>query len=115
MLGAGRKDESGDFTKGAGLSEEQCDLIMNFVGASQIVRGLIRFEANQLRQDDPAVAVLFDKVEEFGGYDYLFEKHETIEYGSLWNSRVVEYLDTLVLGSKEGDEGVKELAAIACS
>jgi histidyl-tRNA synthetase len=29
LLGAGRKDESGDFTKGAGLSEEQVRILMN--------------------------------------------------------------------------------------
>jgi histidyl-tRNA synthetase len=31
LLGAGRKDESGDFTKGAGLDEEQIDTILSFV------------------------------------------------------------------------------------
>ena len=33
LLGAGRKDESGDFTKGAGLSNEQADVILAFTGA----------------------------------------------------------------------------------
>ncbi|HSF93634.1 MAG TPA: histidine--tRNA ligase [Thermohalobaculum sp.] len=33
LLGAGRKDESGDFTKGADLSAEQADLVMGFVSA----------------------------------------------------------------------------------
>jgi len=33
LLGEGRKDESGDFTKGAGLSRDQSDLIMAFVDA----------------------------------------------------------------------------------
>jgi histidyl-tRNA synthetase len=33
LLGAGRKDESGDFTKGAALSAEQSDIIMGFVSA----------------------------------------------------------------------------------
>ncbi len=32
LLGAGRKDESGDFTKGAGLEEEQIDKVLFFVG-----------------------------------------------------------------------------------
>jgi histidyl-tRNA synthetase len=31
LLGTGRKDESGDFTKGAGLDEEQIDTILSFV------------------------------------------------------------------------------------
>ena len=33
LLGEGRKDESGDFTKGAGLSGEQADIGMGFVSA----------------------------------------------------------------------------------
>jgi histidyl-tRNA synthetase len=33
LLGAGRKDESGDFTNGAGLSAEQAEVIMGFTSA----------------------------------------------------------------------------------
>ncbi len=33
LLGEGRKDESGDFTKGAGLADEQASLIVEFMGA----------------------------------------------------------------------------------
>jgi histidyl-tRNA synthetase len=33
LLGDGRKDDSGDFTKGAGLSEEQADVILGFMDA----------------------------------------------------------------------------------
>jgi histidyl-tRNA synthetase len=33
LLGTGRKDESGDYTKGADLSPEQSDIIMGFVSA----------------------------------------------------------------------------------
>jgi histidyl-tRNA synthetase len=32
LLGAGRKDESGDFTKGAGLTEEKTDVVMSMLG-----------------------------------------------------------------------------------
>jgi len=35
LLGQGRKDSSGDFTKGAGLSDGQIDTIMAFVGAKR--------------------------------------------------------------------------------
>ncbi len=33
LLGEGRKDASGDFTKGAGLSAEQAEIVMGFMGA----------------------------------------------------------------------------------
>ncbi|MEM9474495.1 MAG: histidine--tRNA ligase [Pseudomonadota bacterium] len=36
LLGAGREDESGDFTKGAGLSEAQADKVMAFVSAGGV-------------------------------------------------------------------------------
>ena len=35
LLGAGRKDESGDFTKGAGLSAEQAEVVMGFTSAKR--------------------------------------------------------------------------------
>lgn len=35
LLGEGRKDESGDFTKGAGLADAQADLVMGFVSAGR--------------------------------------------------------------------------------
>ena len=36
LIGAGRKDESGDFTKGAGLSEAQADTVMGFMSAKRV-------------------------------------------------------------------------------
>ncbi len=46
LLGAGRKDESGDFTKGAGLNEEQIAHIMAFVSAGHdtVVQTLANLE-----------------------------------------------------------------------
>lgn len=35
LLGAGRKDESGDFTDGAGLDEAQADVVMGFMSAGR--------------------------------------------------------------------------------
>ncbi len=35
LLGRGRKDESGDFTEGAGLSDAQSDIVMGFVSAQR--------------------------------------------------------------------------------
>lgn len=35
LLGEGRKDESGDFTKGAGLSSEQAEVVMGFTNAKR--------------------------------------------------------------------------------
>ena len=35
LLGVGRKDDSGDFTKGAGLSDAQADVVMGFISAKR--------------------------------------------------------------------------------
>ena len=35
LLGEGRKDESGDYTKGAGLSAEQAEIVMGFMSAKR--------------------------------------------------------------------------------
>ena len=35
LMGEGRKDESGDFTKGAGLTEAQADVVMGFMSAKR--------------------------------------------------------------------------------
>jgi histidyl-tRNA synthetase len=35
LIGEGRMDESGDFTKGAGLSDEQADIVMGFMSAGR--------------------------------------------------------------------------------
>ncbi|MEM7745035.1 MAG: histidine--tRNA ligase [Pseudomonadota bacterium] len=35
LLGAGRKDESGDYTKGAGLTDSQAGIVMGFVSAKR--------------------------------------------------------------------------------
>ena len=35
LLGKGREDSSGDFTKGAGLSDEQADIVMGFMDAKR--------------------------------------------------------------------------------
>ncbi|WP_339108048.1 histidine--tRNA ligase [Thioclava sp. GXIMD4216] len=35
LMGPGRLDDSGDFTKGAGLTPEQCDIVMGFMSAKR--------------------------------------------------------------------------------
>jgi histidyl-tRNA synthetase len=38
LLGEGRKDESGDFTKGAGLGDDQCNLLLAVLSAKNLPR-----------------------------------------------------------------------------
>ncbi|WP_422025556.1 histidine--tRNA ligase [Pyruvatibacter mobilis] len=41
LLGEGRKDDSGDFTEGAGLTADQADTVLAFVGAGDEDRGKV--------------------------------------------------------------------------
>jgi len=59
LLGAGRKDESGDFTKGAGLSPSMADAIMSVVLNEPYIAG---------SPSDPEVAAYTAKVESTQNY-----------------------------------------------
>ncbi|WJR67995.1 histidine--tRNA ligase [Neorhizobium sp. CSC1952] len=86
LLGPGRKDESGDFTKGAGLSEESVEFVVSFL------RG-------QVREVSTKQFVGHTFVGAFGSFAQDIE-------GKLGSLR--EQLST----SKGGVEGVDELLAI---
>lgn len=45
LLGAGRKDESGDFTRGAELMPAQIDLILRFFGGGDVMASMREYEA----------------------------------------------------------------------
>ncbi|MEM1373873.1 MAG: histidine--tRNA ligase [Pseudomonadota bacterium] len=49
LLGEGRKDESGDFTKGAGLSEDQIGVIMAFLEANDQMSADLSSQTDLLR------------------------------------------------------------------
>jgi histidyl-tRNA synthetase len=89
LLGEGRKDESGDFTKGAGLTNEQAGFIMAFALAGFYIEN--RNLPN--RGDQPS-----------GGKGHLYPER---------NEWALEYLAEIVGDSPVGAEGVCELREIA--
>ncbi len=107
LLGAGRKDESGDFTKGAGLSDEQAEVVMGFVRANDTVDDKIRTKRSRLDGAEPET----DAVD--------FELPESLRRGIVSvsaagrNAHVLAYLGDLVRGSEVGRAGVAELGEIA--
>ncbi|MBI1417766.1 MAG: histidine--tRNA ligase [Limimaricola sp.] len=110
LLGEGRKDESGDFTKGAGLSDEQAEVVMGFVSANDFVRkslfnsiGTSPREADYLRRGAAAQ----------GNRPKSSEVTQREDFGSVWNVSVLEHLAGLVRGSEVGGNGVNELKQIA--
>ena len=106
LLGAGRKDESGDFTKGAGLSDVQTDTLMRFVRANSEIDQIISQRRAALGHDITLVAERNDLPS-----DVRFAISTASAAGR--NFLTLKYLSELVLGSVVGQEGVFELQQIA--
>lgn len=103
LLGEGRKDESGDFTKGAGLSEAQATHILNFLRIGiEFNRGRERF-SQLLKEVDtnPKARELLQQPMAFFGA------------GSNPNASAAKMLRALVRQSVQGNEGVDELEEMA--
>jgi histidyl-tRNA synthetase len=83
LLGPGRRDESGDFTAGAGLAEEQIQRVTAF------------FQAGELATlDDPQIRVS--------------DLHDPVHRGGHYTAAIANYCSDLMHGSAMGLEGVKE-------
>jgi histidyl-tRNA synthetase len=102
LLGEGRKDESGDFTEGAGLTPDQASVILDFVEASARVGARLDAQAHQ--KD-----VLEPKAGKDAWADLLPGFDAT---GSQENRNVLAFLWELVEHSQIGREGVEELRQI---
>ena len=113
LLGAGRKDESGDFTKGAGLSSEHADKILAFVSTKE--------RASKRSMDDLIRTVkagevqlslwIATEVEYYGNPSGL--PSDRTHAGRYANLLVIQELRELVEDSIIGQQGVEELEEIA--
>jgi histidyl-tRNA synthetase len=110
LLGAGRKDESGDFAKGAGLGAAQADRVLGFV--------LAREEAQKSADNEVRLTGIADNEREHA------EARDTSSYGRSptssdaeagfrYNRIIYRRLAQLVEGSDVGMDGVEELDDIA--
>ncbi|MEM9205732.1 MAG: histidine--tRNA ligase [Pseudomonadota bacterium] len=102
LLGDGRKDESGDFTKGAGLDEGQIQRVLRYVdfGIPAIEEG------TELLEADDAV-VERGVVPEHSTFGMTSEAHEAAFVGN--NRTTVDVLFREFADSSEVKEGLKEL------
>lgn len=112
LLGEGRKDESGDFTKGAGLESLQIEKIMGFVGAySEVFDKISREATNAYDEGDEQRGNLLDHArysvaaETASSGDYSYARHT-------WNKRMLDHLAELIESSDTGWQGVEELRQI---
>jgi histidyl-tRNA synthetase len=94
LLSTGRKDESGDFTKGAGLGDEQISKIERFVGArSDLQKPIMAYAA----ADPQFTAVMGAHAEE--------EKNVVL--------KMLAWLGVLFKDSQTAREGLKEIESIS--
>ncbi|WP_195819916.1 histidine--tRNA ligase [Roseobacter sp. MH60115] len=96
LLGEGRKDESGDFTEGAGLSEFQVKLLVDFLGVAKKLGSVgephtVEDEAEFKKNNDNLL---------------IYTQAE-------WNGFICESLRSIVRDSTVGNQGVDELETIA--
>ncbi|MBN8629635.1 MAG: histidine--tRNA ligase [Rhodobacterales bacterium] len=113
LLGEGRKDESGDFTKGAGLSDAQAEVVMRFVSASnQIEKRLVEISELPGAMDTKigVHAYLASFQGSPSGRRVLGGDGPITRY---WNRVTTQYLREIVGTSMTGLEGVDELESIA--
>ena len=112
LLGAGRKDESGDFTDGAGLNNVQADTVLDFVEANETARLELLKDADLATGLAVGILQTSASSEERRKLPPPADETEALEH-SLWNKAVLEVLRKLVNHSQIGLEGVAELEQIA--
>ena len=117
LLGTGRRDESGDFTEGAGLTQAQTDKVMSFVTADeQIDRLLRKFHGQTIGDLDPSDPDWKSLVEmthrAAEGWRSSIDG-STRASNALRNAAALKVLRDVSSGSEQGLSGVDELEAIA--
>jgi histidyl-tRNA synthetase len=109
LLGAGRRDESGDFTPGADLTDLQIEMLMKFVSASNYLANELAREASDEAAHNPEFADQLTNARYSVDYaKRLYRDHYGPDRGK-WNTRVLNYFDDLVRTSDTGWHGVNEL------
>ena len=116
LLGKGREDESGDFTKGAGLSEAQAERIMAFVSTNRLVmESLEDTLSTALQEKVPGTSALSRSMYSLLSEDMQAQSPTATDdhTAAIRTSTTLSFLRDLVAGSSVGEEGVEELETIA--
>ncbi len=108
LLGKGRKDESGDFTEGAGLDAPQINAISRYLHAAQDILQKVMRATMDKSLADATEGLLLDETSRLGPSQSSFSDAQL-----LWNRLALSHLEFIAEGSKVGAEGVSELETIA--
>ncbi|KAJ02754.1 histidine--tRNA ligase [Sulfitobacter mediterraneus] len=109
LLGEGRKDESGDFTKGAGLTESQRNIVMGFVSANDTAKSQLERLSSSV--DKTSASKL--RVAAYDNSTHVFPYWRSAETSKIWNKQVLSVLQDIAGGSLIGAQGVAELETIS--
>ncbi|PWJ21957.1 histidine--tRNA ligase [Jannaschia seohaensis] len=112
LLGEGRKDESGDFTEGAGLSNAQAEVIMKFVNAYSEVDSALAREAVDAEEFNHEYSERLHAARDAASPVFRDQWTERSSDRALWNTKMLRHLQVLVSDSDVGSEGVRELTDI---
>ncbi|MCA8878877.1 MAG: histidine--tRNA ligase [Rhodobacteraceae bacterium] len=116
LLGDGRKDESGDFTEGAKLTEEQVEPIMYFVAAGRILDQLMRayLDAEWEALSGSVPPDFLDSALEIRKIlqSEVDENRRSLRASEIRNANAIRYLEQLVERSQLGKDGIEELRQI---
>ena len=110
LLGEGRRDESGDFTKGAKLTALQSQTVMRFVRANYLVDEGLRSQAAAAAQVGSDMVETLANASD-SGFTGLFGRSR--DSSQVRNLNVLHLLADLVRESTVGRDGVAELETIA--
>jgi histidyl-tRNA synthetase len=111
LLGEGRKDDSGDFTKGAELNHSAAEVIMLFVNASQMIAdGTYAELENILLAHPEAKDVIWAQMDALDQNGPATDA--TGVANARWNKNALEYLGILNQFSDSGMAGISELSQI---
>jgi histidyl-tRNA synthetase len=112
LLKEGRKDASGDFTEGAGLSRSAAETVMLFVNASEMIaEGTVAELESHFLTHTGSNAEILSQIEALEARGPATDATGTAN--ALWNRNTLEYLRILNQFSQTGLEGVEELETIA--
>ncbi len=115
LLGEGRRDESGDLTQGAKLSEEQINLISDFLGASnEVNKKLIGAQAKATEINLPQnISDHLRAVRDAGDHYARSKLPLSARALSARNRMILKVLSDLAMDSQTGSDGVEELQNIS--
>jgi histidyl-tRNA synthetase len=102
LLGPGRKDESGDFTRGAGLNEEQIDFLLGFLFARNIANHEPCTQSKYLVDDDELIVSHEGKIWNYSNLTTISGLSSFLDSTSIGRQAIQELEEMFILLPEAG-------------